>query len=366
MMLPAVTLADDNERIDGVDDILAIVNGKAITRQEVLAGVNISQEVNTARIVMNFGPEVTDAAIEKNLVYNKLETLILDKLLDEEADKLQISVSDSQLRPMLNFEKKSLGIKVSDSRAWAAYLKEQYNQTPTEYKNRRRISMRRQTVLDYMAGQYGALPPEFPLEIYFSLAVTPKDIRKAYDEDPERVRIATNIEYQRFKLLFPSSITSISDRQKLIMAIQLPDTGVYARVQNGESIEAACDGLRVLLKDLSIPGAKVVISKKLAAKNDTELDAITYGQVLETPEDGGLSSLGSTRETGDDGTVLEGVQFIVVKSWQAGETKNFEDSKVQKELKDRLYNNKLATNRDKVRRELIRKAAVIPEVLLEQ
>ncbi|MHC4840229.1 MAG: SurA N-terminal domain-containing protein [Planctomycetota bacterium] len=366
LILPIVALADGNARVDGVDDILAIVNGEAITREEVMAGVNIEQEINTLRVAYGLGQEFTDEALRKKLVYDRLDSIILDKLLDEEADKLQINITNAQLRPMLHFEMKSLGIKVSDTRAWAAYLKQQYNQTPTEYKNRRRIAMRRDTVLNYMAGQYGALPPDFPLEIYFSLSVTPKDIRKAYDEDPERVRIARNIRYQRFRLLFPSSITSISDRQKMYAAIQNVGTGVYDRVKNGESIDAACDGLRALLKELNIPGAKVEVGKEEFAKDDTELDATTYGMVLETPEQGGLSSLGTIRETGKDGTVFEGVQFVRVIKWEAGETKNFEDPKVQKEFKDRLYNQKLVTNRDKVRRELISKAAVIPEALLEQ
>jgi hypothetical protein len=149
-------------------------------------------------------------------------------------------------------------------------------------------------------------------------------------------------------------------------AIQNVGTGVYDRVKNGESIDAACDGLRALLKELNIPGAKVEVGKEEFAKDDTELDATTYGMVLETPEQGGLSSLGTIRETGKDGTVFEGVQFVRVIKWEAGETKNFEDPKVQKEFKDRLYNQKLVTNRDKVRRELISKAAVIPEALLEQ
>lgn len=368
LMLPVLVLAGNDSadvRIDGVDDILAIVNGKAITRQEVLAGVNIEQEVNTTRIVLNLGQEITDEAIEKNLVYSRLDGIIIDKLLDEEADKLNINISDSQLRPMLNFEMKALGIKVSDTRAWAAYLKQQYNQTPTEYKNRRRISMRRQTVMDYMAGQYGALPPDFPLEIYFSLSVTPKEVRKAYDEDPEKIRIARKIKYQSFRLLFPSNLTSISDRQKLNSAIQ-SQTGVYVRVKKGESLEAASDGLEVLLKQLKIPGAKLEISKELFVKDDSELDATTSGMIRETPEQGGLSPLGSVRETDKDGTAFEGIQFLRVISWEAGEAKNFEDPKVQKEFKDRIYNNKLVSNRDKVRRELIRKAAVIPELLLER
>ncbi|MDC1142828.1 SurA N-terminal domain-containing protein [Planctomycetota bacterium] len=366
LALPVVGVTDDNARIDGIDDILAIVNGKAITREEVLSGVNIEQEINTTRIVLRLGPEISDETIKKNLVYNRLDSIIIDHLLDEEADKLQIKVTDMQLRPMLHSEMKSLGMKTTDTRAWAAYLKQQYNQTPTEYKNRRKISMRRQTVLDYMAGQYGALPPDFPLEIYFSLSVTPKDIRKAYDEDPEKVRIARNIQYQRFRLLFPSSITSISDRQKLINAIQQPETGVYARVKKGESMKAASDGLEALIKELNIPGVKLDIGEETTAKDDTELDSTTYGMVLDTPEQGGLSSLGSIRETGKDGTVFEGIQFVKVIKWEAGETKNFEDPKVQKEFRDRLYNQKLVNNRDKVRRELIRRAAVIPEALLEQ
>ena len=253
-------------------------------------------------------------------------------------------------------------MKEEDEREWADYVRERYGDTPTEYRERRRGEIRRQQVQWMMAGAQGALPKQHPLEIYFALNVTPRDIRREFLRERDRYKIARKIDYERFKLLYPKD-TSLDNQRKLWTAVTDEETGVRARVLNAESFKAATDGLDKLVKRLKLPGLSVKLSKRKKVKDDTDLDSFTYQQVLAVPADGGVSELGAIRETIDD-TEYNGWQFIRLYSKVEGDARRFNDPKVQASIRDGLWQRKLAENVKKVEKALLKRASIVPERLV--
>jgi len=360
-LLCAVVTAQ-GDRADGANEILAVVNGKAITYQEIVGDTDLQLEINATRITQRVPPEVSDRELEKQLVFQMLQSYVLKKLLDDEADRIQLKISDAQMRGVITRQKKLIGIGDYDIKAWAGYLKEKYNLTPSEYLNRTRGEIRRNEILNYMAGAYGPLPAQYPLEIYFSLSVTPGEVRKDFERDADRWRIARNIDYRQLRLLYPAE-SSIDTKRKLVNAVVEGDTSVHARVEKKESLENASEGLIKLIQDLSLPGVKLEISERTVAKDDSELDPTAYQMVLSVSPKGGVSEVGSVRETDDEGQQYEGVMFVQLFSREDGDRRNFESPKVQQSIRTQLENQRLIQNRAKVEQALMKRAAIVPEKL---
>src|SRR5690606_9098033 len=165
-LLCAVVTAQ-GDRADGANEILAVVNGKAITYQEIVGDTDMQLEINATRAMQRVPPDVSDKEIERQLVFQLLNSYVINKLLDAEADRVQLNITDAQMRNVMTRQKKKLGIGDYDIKSWANYLKEKYNLTPKEYLERTRGEIRRNEILNYMAGAYGPLPAQYPLEIYF-------------------------------------------------------------------------------------------------------------------------------------------------------------------------------------------------------
>lgn len=365
-VLTTVIVADGNMGINnGKNEILAIVNGTAITYQQIVGNSNMQAEINSWRVVQRIPASVTDAEIESALVFQRLEDFVLQKLLDDEAEKIQLKISDTQLRALISHEKSSSGILEEDNRGWAAFCKARFGLTPVEYRERRRGEIRRNEVLRYMAGQYGALPPQYPLEVYFSLSVSPLELRREFEATREQWRIARNIDHRAFRLLYPQDI-SLDAKRKLFGASAEGDTSVIARVAKGESMEAASEGLRKLISDLGLPGIKLELTARSTAKDDTLLDATTYQMALSVPARGGISDLGSIRESDEQGTAFEGFMFVQLFGREDGDRRDFSDPKVQEALRDKVYTREFQSNAVKVQRELLRRAAIVPEHLFDR
>lgn len=364
LLLCATSMCFAIDRGDGADEILAIVNGKAITYQEIVGDADMQAEINAARAIRRIPLEdMTDDQIESQLVAMRLQSFILHKLLDNEADRVQLKVTDSQMRAIINREKKLLGLADSDIKGWASYLKDKFNLTPSEYRERRRAEIRRGEIMNYMAGLYGALPASFPLEVYFSMSVTPKDVREEFDRTSERWRIARNITYRQFRLIFPAE-TAQDVRQKLGIAIAEGETSVHARVVKGESMEAASDGLRRLIEDdLKLPGVTIEISPRQTVKDDRDLSPMAYRMVLSVPTTGGVSEVGGDQYSDEDGQVYDVYMFVHLISREDGDLRNFESPKVQEGIRATIEHQRLAQNRAKVEQALIKRAAIVPENL---
>lgn len=351
------------DRADGSDEILAVVNGKAITYQEIVGDTDMQLEINATRAMQRVPADVSDKEIEKQLVFQLLQNYVLKKLLDDEADRVQLNITDSQMRAVMTRQKKQIGIGDYDIKAWANYLKEKYNLTPKEYLERTRGEIRRNEILNYMAGAYGPLPAQYPLEIYFSLSVSPAEVREEFERDSERWRIARNIDFRQFRLLYPAE-SSIDTKRKLVNAVAEGDTSVHTRVENNESMENASEGLVKLIQDLSLPGVKLEIGERTVAKDDSELDATAYQMVLSVSSKGGVSEVGSVRETDDQGQQFEGIMFVQLFSREDGDRRDFESPKVQEGIRIPIENQRLMLNRTKVEQALLKRAAIVPEKLL--
>ncbi|MBK8206184.1 MAG: SurA N-terminal domain-containing protein [Planctomycetes bacterium] len=357
--------AEDPVLPDGTNEVLAVVNGAAITYQEIVGDTDMQAEINAWRAMRQIEASVTDGQIEKALVYQRLQTFVLQKLLDAEAKKIQLNVSDTQMRMILSRERKGLNIADEDTRGWARYLKERYNLSPGEYRERRRQEIMRNEVLRWMCGVYGPLPPQYPIEIYFSLAVTPREVRKEFDKERDQYRIALEIDFREFRLLYPQD-AAFEVRRKLYEAVADGETSVHARVTRGESMEAASEGLRKLIEDLGVPGVKLQLPARRTAKDDSELDPTAYAMVISLPASGGISEIGSVRETGEDGTEYDGFMFVELFRRRDGTLKAFEDPKVQAGIRDRLFGARFQQNQQKVEQELLRRAAIVPERLFKR
>jgi hypothetical protein len=363
LLLTVTSMSFAIDRGDGANEILAVVNGQAITYQEIVGETDMQAEINAARTIRGVPPDIADAEIERQLVSARLQAFVLNKLLDNEADRVQLKVSDSQMRAIINREKKLLGFEEGDIKAWAGYLKDKFNLTPSEYRERRRAEIRRGEIMNYMAGLYGALPPSYPLEIYFSMSVTPKDVREEFDRTAERWRIARNITYRQFRLVFPTE-TPMDVRQKLYTAVAEGETSVYQKVVKGESLEAATVSLRRLIEDdLKLPGATIEITPKQTVKDDRDLSPMAYRMVLSVPTTGGVSEVGGDQYTDEDGQVYDVYMFVQLESREDGDLRNFESPKVQEGIRATIEHQRLAQNRVKVEQALLKRAAIVPENL---
>lgn len=357
--------AQDAPRPDGVNEVLAVVNGSAVTYQEIVGDSDMQSEINAWRAMRQLPATMTDAEIERGLVYQRLESFVLQRLLDAEAKKMQLSISDTQMRQVLARERKGLSIAEDDTRAWARYCKERYNLSPTEYRERRRNEILRNEIMRWMTGVYGPIPPQYPVDIYFSLAVTPRDVRREFDKERDQYRIALDIDYRQFRLLYPQD-SAFETRRKLYEAVADGDNSVHARVMRGESLEAASEGLRKLVADLGVPGVKVEMTERKTVKDDTELDPTAYAMVVSLPVSGGVSEIGSVRETDADGTQLDGFMFVRLFRRRDGTLKAFEDPKVQAAIREQIFSTRFQQNQQKVERELLRRAAIVPEKLFRR
>ncbi|MCA8918298.1 MAG: SurA N-terminal domain-containing protein [Planctomycetes bacterium] len=361
LLLSAFVTAQPN-RADGADEILAVVNGKAITYTQIVGDVDMQAEINAIRTIQRVDPSVSDDEIEKDLVFQRLRSFVLQTLLDAEADRIQLKITDAQMRQIIARERKLIGLEDSDVKGWATYLKEKFNLSPTEYKARRSEEIRRGEIMNYMAGYYGPLPPQFPLEIYFSLSVTPREVRQEFERTADQWRVARNIDYQQFKLLYPSDV-SLDARRKLVDAVWQGENSVRSRVQANESLEKASDGLKQLIEDLGIPGVRMEVTERKTAKDDSELDATAYQMVLSVAATGGVSEIGRADETDENGQQYEGVTFVQLFSRDDGDKRNYESPKVQEGIRNKIQNQRLARNRAKVEQALMKRAAIVPEKL---
>ncbi|MCA8915329.1 MAG: SurA N-terminal domain-containing protein [Planctomycetes bacterium] len=351
-----------DERSDGSNEILAVVNGKAITYQQIVGDLDMQAEINATRTIQRVPAEIADEEIEDQLVFQRLRSYILQRLLDAEAERVQLKISDSQMRGIINRQKKNLGLRDDDVKSWASFLKEKYNITPGEYLERTRGEIRRNEIMNYMAGLYGPLPAQFPLEIYFSLSVTPRDVREDFEKTADSWRIARKIDYRRFRLLYPPEI-SYEAKGKLYAAVTGGESSVRERMLKGESMEAASDGLRRLVEDLGLIGAQLELSERSTAKDDSDLDPTTYQMVLSVSSNGGISELGYAEDTDDEGQKLEGFQFVQLFSREDGDRRNFESPKVQEGIRAKIERDRLAQNQSKVQQALLKRAAIVPEKL---
>jgi len=352
-------------RVDGANEILAVVNGQAITYQQIVGGVDMQSEINTWRSLRQVPAGMSDIEIERSLVYQRLQSFVIQRLLDAEADRVSLRITDSQMRGILRRERRALNIDEDDSRAWADYLKTRYSLTPTEYRERRRQEIVRSEIMRYMAGAYGPLPPQWPLEIYFALSVTPREVRKAFDAQRDRWRIAMQIDYREFRLLYPQDI-NFDARRKLLQAVAEGEHSVHERVIRGESLEAASAGLRRLIEELGVPGVRLEITPRRVATDDRELDPNAYAMVVSLPRSGGVSEIGAVRDTDDAGTQFDGFMFVQLFSREDGTEKAFEDMKVQEGIRDEIFSRRFQENQYKVERELLRRAAIVPERLFQR
>lgn len=346
---------------NGVNEILAVVNGDAITYNEIVGDIDLQSEINAARSIQGLSPNVTDAEIEKDLVFQRLESFILQKLLDGEADRIQLNITDAQMRAIINAERKKLGLDEGDAKGWATYLKEKYNLTPTEYREKTRARIRQNEIMNYMAGLYGALPPQYPLEIYFSLSVTPAEVRKEFERTAEQWRIAKDIDYREFRLEYPADKMSRDDKIKLITAVVDGDNSVRQRVLNNESLEKASEGLKALIEDMGIPGLRMELTERETVRDDLELDPTTYQLVLQVPVTGGVSDVAAFDDTDEDGQRLEGFKFIKLYSRTEGDRRDFESPIVQESIRIGIQNRRFVQNRAKVEQALMKRAAIVPE-----
>lgn len=344
---------------DGKNEILAVVDGEPITYQQVVGRVDLAAEIRTVREVRNVPESVTDADIERELVYSQLEVFIVRRLLTAEAERIHYVLPESEVRSVIARERQLSGIAEGDELAWAGYLQLKYGLTPSEYRERKREEVRQNQVLYLMAGWQGPLPTSYPISVSLALSVTPKEIRAAFDKERERYKFATKIDHQVVKLVFPRN-TTLDDRKKLVTVLN----EAHARAKRGESLEAALAGLQALISKMPVPGLKLIVSPRETAADDTKLGTMVYKMVLSVPKEGGVSEIGAVVEADEAGTDFDGYQFVKLYSKIEGSARRFDDPKVQAAITEGLRNKKLEENMAKVQAILLKRAIIVPERLI--
>ncbi len=344
---------------DGKNEILAVVDGEPITYQQIAGRLDLAAEIRTVREVRRVPDSITDAEIERELVYSQLEIFIVRRLLTAEAERVGHNVSDSEVRSVITRERAQHGIAEGDEVAWAAFLQQKYGQTPSEYRERKREDVRQNQLLYLMAGWQGPLPTAFPISVSLPLSVTPREIRAVFEKERERYKVATNIDYQVVKLVFPRT-TVLEDRRKLVAVL----TEAHGRARRGEGLEAATAGLKSLVSQMSVAGLKLTVGERMVATDDSKLGALDYRMVLSLPKEGGVSEVGAVVENDDSGAEYDGYQFIKLYSKVEGSARRFEDPKVQEAITEGLRNKKLDENISKVQAILLKRAIIVPERLI--
>lgn len=352
-------------RTSGSTQVLVTVNGRPITYHQIVGDRDMQAEINALRQTRGRALEgVPDSRLEEVIVSQSVTNYVLQQLLDAEADKLMVRVTDTIMRGVLARERKAARIAEGDDQAWAAFLKTRYGMTPAEYREKRRTDLRRSEALYALAGARGALPNEAAAAGYFSLAVTPRDVRRAFEATSIKWRVSRNIDFEQFKLYFPEE-TPYDVVQKLEAALMNDATGVYPRVKSrGESMEASTDGLRKLLDEQRYPGVRYTI-QRTRAKDNTELDADTY-RLVQSPNPGDVSLPSALSEEDEDGGKFQVITFVKVFSREDGDLRNFEDVQVQEAIRNELFQRRFQENRAKVEQALLHRAAIVPRSMINR
>ena len=363
LLLAAATLCQAQLRVprpDGANEVLVTVNGQPITWQQIVGDRDMQAEINALRQAQREFANVPDATLEGLIVARALPDTVFKMLLDAEADKLQLRINDSAMRFVIHRERKAARIADEDDVAWAKFVKARYGLTASEYRERRRTDIRRSETLAALAGARGTLPAGTPVEVYFSLSVTPRDVRREFERTSSRWKVSRNIDYEQFRLYYPQE-TPFDIAGKLHEgSIRDPEKSVYARAKQGESMEAASEGLRKLIQDLNYPGVRFEITPRRVAADNTELDADSYSMVLQTLAGGGLTPPSAQTFEDEDGGRFQVLTFIRVYSRVDGDLRNFEDVQVQEAIRNAMWQQRFSENQNKVQQALFRSAAIVP------
>ncbi|MCC6574334.1 MAG: SurA N-terminal domain-containing protein [Planctomycetes bacterium] len=360
LLLLTVSHAQQTPKIaHGKNEILAIIDGEPITYQQIVGRLDLAAEIRTLREVRRIPDSVTDSELEHELVYGQLETFIVKRLLTAEAERIGFLVSDNDLRAQIARERTLLNIAEGDETAWANYTQQKFGCTPSEYRERRREEIRQNQILYLCAGAQGPVPSQYPISVYVPMSVTPREIKAAFDKERDRYKIATKIDYQLVKLIFPRN-TMLDDRKKLVSVLQ----DAHSRIKKGEGVEAAMDGLKTLIEGMPVAGLKLVVGKRETAADDSKLTPLVYKMVISVPREGGVAEFSAVVESDEAGNEFEGYQFIKLYSKVEGSSRRFDDPKVQGAITESLRGKKLDENMTKVQSTLLKRAVIVPERLI--
>ena len=358
VLLVTAVLAAPNVA-DGKNEILAIVDGEPITYQQIVGRMDLAAEIRTVREVRRVPETITDADIERDLVYGQLEVFLVRRLLTAEAERIGFTVSDGDLRSVIARERTMLGIADGDEVTWANYTQQKFGLTPSEYRERKREEIRQQQVLYLMAGAQGPVPTSYPISVSLAISVTPKELRAAFDKERDRYKVASKIDYQVVKLIFPRN-TTLDDRRKLVAVLN----EAHERAKKGEGLDAATAGLKSLIDQLPVPGLRCSVTARQTAEDDSKLNPLDYKMILSVPKQGGVSEIGAVAESDAGGTEYDGYQFVKLYSKEEGSARRFDDPKVQGALLEALRNDKLEDNISRVQTLLLKRAVIVPEKLI--
>ncbi len=361
LLVPFLALAEGDKLSDGSNEIVAVVDGTAITYQDVVGKLDLAIEVRTMRQVRRIPDNVTDQEIERAIVYSQIEVFIINRLLLNEARKVRVdaNIRESDVRALIKQERSQKGIADGDEIAWANYLQEKYSITPSEYRDRKRTEVIQQQMIYVMAGGQGNVPTEYPLSVYFPLNISPKDLRKAFNEERKVNKNATQIDYRSLKVIIAAT-TTLGDRKKLYEAL----VDAQSRARAGESLESAAAGLKILEKQMGLIGLKVVVGERKIAKSQADLDDTAYQLVLSLPERGGISDIAGIAPFDENDVKFEGYELIQLFSKREGDAITFDDPQWQSTKLAELQRAKLDENIGKVQRALLKRAVIVPSRLI--
>jgi peptidyl-prolyl cis-trans isomerase SurA len=207
IVLSSVVLGMATVRAEVVDRVVAVVNGDCIALSELNERIEpYLQKIHGA----DYNPEV-----ERQMVY-KLRTDVLNRMIDEmlatqEAERLDVKISDSQVDAQIEQIKSQHFITDEDLRNSLA----QEGLTLEEYRERLRAQILQAALVN--------------MEVKSKVAITDKDIREYYEEHKDRFAEIKKYHLRTILIRAPLSAPS-EDKEKARAMMESVVKALYSGV----------------------------------------------------------------------------------------------------------------------------------------
>ena len=276
-----------------IDRIVAIVNGDIITLSELRAvSLNYLQKMN-ARFDLAYGKEQMDEA-ERRI----LDQLIDEKLVDQEADRLAVVITDREVDSAVkDMQRRN---KVTDAQFEALLAEE--GMTLQRYREQLRKQMKKVRLIDQ--------------EIKSRVQVTPGEIDAYYGQHAGDFNIPPQVRLQQIRLIIPPQAT-----EEELARIGAQAESILARIRQGEDFTALVG----------------LYSQDPTAAMGGDMGSFRQGELLPA-----LDAYAFSMQAGDVSPVIRTeTSFHILRVLERREPTTLSEGERRDEIKDLLYNQKV-------------------------
>ncbi len=353
---------------DGENIILAFVDGKPVTTESIKNDLSTDFDalVNTELAQAQRIAQLQGAAAGSQIMNRKQAELlviykyartqkVLDIILNNEAQALDLPIQEISIDRHIQNLQKIANIRIGDDEGWAQYTLQNFGKTPLEFRQDIREEVQRRNLLGAIAGEFGPLRG-VDLPVFFPLEITPTELRQEYKRTKKQWRVLRNIDYDLLAIKHPREL----ERSKRIKIFEiLNDT--RARFVSGESFDALKRFMESEVEQLREVEVKVEVQTNIKAFDDSALDEL--GQSIRSLSPGEISQTQKSIMT-QEGESWEYTYIVRLNQSQDDVSRNFVDPIVQRDLYQKLYQQKLEENHQRARIALLRRAVIVPQTFM--